>query len=184
METKHNWYSDYSVNCKARIFSRVPLWNWTSIEYPETIWNLNSYSHNAELNNFYIVKIINFLLISFWFSFKIKILFQFLKINKIWKINFLLKVGFEPLDFATSGFRDQRLNHWTTGASWLRTNHTELLCINGIMWYKSLESINSTNNWYSYNTHTTVSTTVLVLCSLCTSTVHTRTLVLHRAYAH
>ena len=26
--------------------------NWTSVEYPETIWNLNSYSHNAELNNF------------------------------------------------------------------------------------------------------------------------------------
>ena len=65
-------------------------WNWTSVEYPETIWNLNSYSHNAELHNFYVVKIINFLLFSFWFYFKNKILFQFLKINKILKINFLL----------------------------------------------------------------------------------------------
>ena len=51
-------------------------------------------------------------------------------------------MGFEPTIF---GFREQRLNHYTTGTSWLRTNHTELFCINGIMWYKSLESINSTN---------------------------------------
>ena len=38
---------------------RVPLLNWTSVEYLETIRNLNSYSYNAEQNNF-VVKIINF----------------------------------------------------------------------------------------------------------------------------
>ena len=32
---------------------RVPLWNWTSVEYLETIWNLNSLSDNAEQLNKY-----------------------------------------------------------------------------------------------------------------------------------
>ena len=64
---------DYSV--KHELFSRVPFWNWTSVEYPETIWNLNSYSHNAELNNFYVVKIINFVINFIFILFKIKILF-------------------------------------------------------------------------------------------------------------
>ena len=60
-----------------------------------------------------------------------------IKFENFWKINFLLPVGFEP---TTSGFRDQRLNRSNTGDSWLRTNHTELLCINGIMWYNHLEA--------------------------------------------
>ena len=40
--------------------------------------------------------------------FKIKISLQFLKLNKILKINFSLPMGFEP---TILGFRDQRLNH-------------------------------------------------------------------------
>ena len=59
---------------------------------------------SSKLLIFIFILFINFILILF----KIKILFQFLKIDKIWKINFLLPVGFEP---TTSGFRDQRLNH-------------------------------------------------------------------------
>ena len=36
------------ITIRVRIYNmkfRVSLWNWTSVEYPESIWNLNSYSH-------------------------------------------------------------------------------------------------------------------------------------------
>ena len=69
------------------------------VEYPEIIWNLDSYSHNAEQSN---LKSSNLLIFSFRY-FKIKISF-FLKINTIWKINFCSRwdLGPRPLDFATS----------------------------------------------------------------------------------
>ena len=38
------------VLCKTRIFV-FRFETETRVEYPETIWNLNSYSHNAEQNN-------------------------------------------------------------------------------------------------------------------------------------
>ena len=44
----------------------------------------------------------------FLFIFYIKISLQFLKLNKILKINFLLSVKFKP---TTSVFRNKRINH-------------------------------------------------------------------------
>ena len=43
-----SWLSKTIINIKLRVWVnntnfRVPLWNWTSVEYQENIWNLNSY---------------------------------------------------------------------------------------------------------------------------------------------
>ena len=67
------------ISCSA-----LKLDEWTSVKYSETIWNLDSYSHNAEESNLKSSE---------------QLIFNFLK--------------------------------------WLRTIHTELLCINGF----PLESI-------------------------------------------